>query len=229
MLFLIDNRNKVIFGWSAKCGCTHVKKLFYYLTEQDHGNEIKLHRDYNVRLPDDGNIADYVIFVFTRNPYQRLISGFLDKYNPYGGSLNQKWGGGKLTFSLFVEELLTRKWDKIDNHHFTPQTSEGFNLNQMRKTKELIVYDIKNIDYGRISQIYKKDIPQSIIEFRGEHSRKPTGENIKTNVYDMELKDIYKNKVDYKYFYNNEIQEQVYQFYKNDFDFCSLFFIKYNI
>jgi hypothetical protein len=50
----------------------------------------------------------------------------------------------------------------------------------MKKSKELIVYDIKNIDYGRISQ--------SIIDFRGEHSRKANGEKIETNVYDMETK-----------------------------------------
>ena len=66
------------------------------------------------------------------------------------------------------------------SHHFTPQTGEGFNFKQMKNAKELIVYDIKNIDYGRISQ--------SIIDFCGEHSRKANGEKIETNVYDMETK-----------------------------------------
>lgn len=229
MRFLIDDENKVIFGWSAKCACSHVKKLFYFLKGETHSEERTLHRDYNVKLPGEGDISDYVLIVFTRNPYQRLVSGFLEKYNPYGGTLNQRWGGGKLTFSLFVEELVTGKWDKVENHHFTPQTSEGFSFNKMKKAKELIVYDIKNIDYGRISQIYNKVIPQSIIDFRGEHSRKANGEKIETNVYDMELKDIFQNKVEYNYFYNDKIKEQIYQFYKRDFVFCNLFSIHYNI
>jgi hypothetical protein len=64
----------------------------------------------------------------------------LEKYNPYSGTLNQRWCGDKLTFSLFVEELITGKWNK---HHFTPQTSEGINFNTMNKAMELVVYDIK--------------------------------------------------------------------------------------
>ena len=31
MKFLISEKNKVIFGWSTKCGCSHVKRLFNYL------------------------------------------------------------------------------------------------------------------------------------------------------------------------------------------------------
>ena len=31
MYFLVDNENKIIFGWSAKCGCSHIKKLFHFL------------------------------------------------------------------------------------------------------------------------------------------------------------------------------------------------------
>jgi hypothetical protein len=162
MRFLIDRKNKVIFGWSAKCGCSHVKKLFYFLKNENHTKQRYLHRDDNIQLPGD-DINDYVIIVFTRNPYERLVSGFLDKYNPNYGEFKQMWGGSMLTFSLFVDELVTKKWNKVEHHHFTPQTSEGYNFNQMKKAKELIVYDIKNIDYDRISQIYNKSIPHKKI------------------------------------------------------------------
>ncbi len=30
MYFIIDSKCKVIFGWSAKAGCTHIKKYFFY-------------------------------------------------------------------------------------------------------------------------------------------------------------------------------------------------------
>jgi hypothetical protein len=45
----------------------------------------------------------------------------------------------------------------------------------------------------------------------------------------MELKDIFQNKIEYNYFYNDKIKEQIYQFYKKDFVFCNLFSIHYNI
>ena len=31
MYFLIDNKNLIIFGWSAKCACTHIKSIYYFL------------------------------------------------------------------------------------------------------------------------------------------------------------------------------------------------------
>ena len=31
MLFFVDKKNLIIFGWSAKCGCTHIKFLYYFL------------------------------------------------------------------------------------------------------------------------------------------------------------------------------------------------------
>jgi hypothetical protein len=34
MYFLIDDNKKIIFGWSAKCGCSHVKYMFKFLTEE---------------------------------------------------------------------------------------------------------------------------------------------------------------------------------------------------
>ena len=31
MYFLVDNKKKIIFGWSAKCGCSHIKYIYYFL------------------------------------------------------------------------------------------------------------------------------------------------------------------------------------------------------
>lgn len=29
MYFLVNHKKKVIFGWSAKCGCSYLKHYFY--------------------------------------------------------------------------------------------------------------------------------------------------------------------------------------------------------
>jgi len=31
MYFLVDNDKQIIFGWSAKCGCSHIKNIFWFL------------------------------------------------------------------------------------------------------------------------------------------------------------------------------------------------------
>ena len=31
MHFFVNNDYKVIFGWSGKCGCSHLKKIYYFL------------------------------------------------------------------------------------------------------------------------------------------------------------------------------------------------------
>ena len=45
------------------------------------------------------------------------------------------------------------------------------------------------------------------------------------NIFDLNLDDYNNYKISYKYFYNDEIKEKVYKFYKNDF----MFFNKYGI
>ena len=59
MFFLLDNKVKVIFGWSAKCGCTHVKRMFRFFQNQDIHN---VHTDDDVHnLPDD--IENYTTII----------------------------------------------------------------------------------------------------------------------------------------------------------------------
>ena len=38
MRFLVDNIRKIIFGWSAKCGCSHIKYIFWFLQNNNIDN-----------------------------------------------------------------------------------------------------------------------------------------------------------------------------------------------
>jgi hypothetical protein len=101
MLFFIDYENKIIFGWSAKCGCSHVKNIFFFLTTNNIPEYI--HNPENDSLPDD--IENYTTIIIIRNPYKRLVSGFLDKYSEYG-EFRKYWLLPTLVFSQFVDELI---------------------------------------------------------------------------------------------------------------------------
>ena len=214
MYFLIDHNKKVIFGWSAKCGCSHVKKIFRYL--QSNVISKKIHQNDWNELPS--NIEDYTVILTIRNPFERLVSGFLDKYKR-DGEFRFRWKRDNITFSDFVNELLRNKWRRIEKHHFTPQTSETFNKEKLLTCKNLKIYDLSNIDYSFIENIYEKKIPEELISFRGDHSYKPSKSIYDGDVYNLDM-DVYINHiVPIQSYYNGEIKNKILGFYENDFTF----------
>lgn len=226
MYFLVDPKNKIIFGWSAKCGCTHVKYLFWYLLDIP---DPKIHRpEENGDLPAD--IENYTTIIFVRDPYKRLVSGFLNKYKP-DGRFRHLWKQPMLTFSMFVEKLEQKCWDIIDKHHFLPQTANHFSM-RVLESKVFKCYDIENIDYDFIGQLYGKAIPDEIINKRGSHQRIlniDKDDIFEEYVYDINLNDYVHKNVDYKYFYSDRLKKITYEFYKDDFEFiaayCSTVFL----
>lgn len=226
MYFLIDHKNLIIFGWSAKCGCTHLKAMFHFLKT----NEIKKYELHNLtacgvlKKKILKSIGKYTTIIVSRNPYERLVSGFLDKYK-IDGAFRYKWPSKNIKFSDFVNKLGNEKY--VENHHFTPQTSESFD-EKILESKIIKCYDIKNIDYEFIGKLYNKKIPKEIIDFRGDHSRKSKNKDFDNRyLYDLNMEDYFDSKVKYKYFYNDHIKQQVFNFYKKDFTFFKKFGIDY--
>ena len=216
MFFLVDVNNKIIFGWSAKCGCSHIKNIYWFLQTDKPTN--KIHKNDRSNLPDD--IENYITLIFCRNPYKRIISGFLDKYKKNGGC-RHLWKESYLSFSHFVDKLINCDWTTIDKHHFTPQTTEHFD-NKILLSKIIKIYDICNIDYEYIEQLYNKNIPECVINKQMGHEatfRTKTNDCIENYVYDLDIDEYIDCNVDTKYFYNEEIKEKVFNFYINDFNF----------
>lgn len=102
MYFLLDFQRNIIFGWSAKCGCSHVKNLFHFLQNNRIHNlitDLSLHEEYNEWLVHNETYNSLPMFIphttkillFIRNPYKRLVSGFLNKYNPKNNLYFIEW------------------------------------------------------------------------------------------------------------------------------------------
>ena len=215
MYFLVDKKLKVIFGWSAKCGCSHIKKIFWYMKNNIDNSIIHTGKE-RKSLPID--IENYTTIIIIRNPFERIISGFLDKYRVNGGSIN-RWKHDTITFSKFVDELIKNEWKMIDKHHFTPQTTEKFDSEIIHKSKELKIYDIKNIDYNYIEELYNKKIPEKLLIFKGGHERQIKSQILEDYVFDLDMILYYDYNIDIKYFYNDIIKNKIFIFYKNDFIF----------
>ena len=225
MYFLIDKKNKIIFGWSAKCGCSLIKKIFWFLINGNEDNKIHTDKDYN-DLPDD--ITNYTTILIIRNPYERLISGFLDKYRKEGQFI-KLWKHNIITFSMFVNELISNNWIMIDKHHFTQQTTECFDKNKIIESKCLKIYDIKNIDYEYIENLYNTKIPESLLNSKIGHERQIYNDTFDQNIFDLDMDIYYNYNVPIKYFYNKEIKNKVYEFYKNDFLFFKEYGFNYDV
>ena len=218
MFFLVDDKQKIIFGWSAKCGCSHVANMYWFLQTNNTENVIHTQNDVN-KLPLD--IENYTTIIFTRNPYKRIISGFLDKYSTNRGEYRHLWKDAFLSFSQFVDKLINYDWETIDYHHFAPQTTKQFDKIILH-SKIIKFYDIGQIDYEYIEQLYNKKIPEYILNKKQGHERSLNinVESYYNNyVYDLHIDDYIDYKIDTKYFYNEEIIKKVFNFYIEDFKF----------
>jgi hypothetical protein len=215
MRFIVNEGRKIIFGWSPKCGCTHVKNMIYYL-ENKHLERIHYGIHDTHELPY--NISDYIFIIIIRNPFKRLISGFLEKYK-LGGQFRHLWHNEMptLTFSNFLEEKNKDNCKVIDYHHFSKQTDDWF-VDDILSHKNTIMYDIEHIDYEYIGSLYNKIIPREVIEFRGNHINKNT-ELFNDYVYDLELDTYSDKKIPIEYFYNDALKDKMKKIYKKDFEF----------
>ena len=214
MHFLVDTNKKIIFGWSAKCGCSHIKTIFWFLQTDNVNNLIHTAKDIN-KMPND--IENYTTIIFIRNPYKRIISGFLEKYKKCG-KYRHLWRNSFLSFSQFVDKLINCDWKTIDYHHFTPQTTEHFDK-KILLSKNIKFYDIGKIDYEYIEQLYNKKIPECVINKKHGHERLSYVNSYNKYVYDLHIDDYLDYNIDTTYFYNKEIREKVFTFYIKDFSF----------
>jgi len=225
MFYLVSNKKKIIFGFNNKCGSSKIIRIFKYLEYGQINPSIHLIEDYQYKLPT--NIEDYIIIIFSRNPYKRLISGFLDKYRK-NGLLRYLWKYNILTFSKFVDKLIKNKWDFIEPNHFTLQTEINFDKEYILKANKFICYDIENIDYKYIEKLFNKKIIKYIINKKEGHERNKFNKDFNKNVYDLNINFYYNFNVKTKYFYNKEIKQKVYSFFENDFLFFKSQGIDYN-
>ena len=217
MLFLVDPNQKVIFGWSPKCGCSHIKIIYWFLRTDTLDHPLHTMEDNNL-LPDD--IENYTTIIITRNPYKRLVSGFLDKYSKEG-HYRHMWKSPFLSFSQFVDKLIQHDWDTIQMHHFIEQTSERFSK-RILLSKTFKIYDLEKIDYEFIEQVYNKKIPSEVLNIKHGHERHLRVKGAKfydTPVYDLHIDDYVDYNISLQYFYNEEIRQKVFHFFMEDFNF----------
>lgn len=205
-----------MFGWSAKCGCATIKQMFYFLQNDKLDNPIHLPEEYKIK--SFNGEEDYLIVLFIRNPYKRIVSGYLDKYdgkNPIGRS---HWRYDKqLTFENFVNELYQNAFETIDTHHFMPQICYNWS-EKIENHKNMLIYDIENIDYEVLEKKFCKKIPDHFRTALHKNRKEPKS-NFDFPIYKATNNKFEGFKPDYKLFYNEDIKNKIKTFYREDFRF----------
>lgn len=250
MYFFSDNKKKILFGWSFKCGCTHIKNILKFLVGP-RASKMRI-KDVRNKLPKKYN--DYKIIMFIRNPYKRLISGFLDKYVLEDGfklkipiikpnpkikpktktkaititktkiKINSK---KKITKYISKNKITFEKFvDELIKHKY--RTIDKYHF--IPQTEEYFkqdmkidkIFEIGKIDYKYIEDLYEKKIPTDVLNYRGYHIVKYETNTIGKS-YGIPIGQLKERKImpSVKSFFSDKIKKKVYNFYEKDFIFIN--------
>ncbi len=139
MIPIVNDKYRYILLYSAKVACTSLRKLYLELHIDELSDEQRNHlRSYhNVnevqRYDPDKDYSDYTTVAITRNPYARVISGFLDQFvyarnsaveKMLAESPPKKFPDNFLEFLKYLRDVPDKKRDT----HFQTQAFLPFTL-----------------------------------------------------------------------------------------------------
>ncbi|RLA19894.1 MAG: hypothetical protein DRQ56_04375 [Gammaproteobacteria bacterium] len=224
MFFLVSHKYKFLMGWSAKCGCSAVKRWYMDTHGVDRTNlGIPLYKlvgygktEYtSVNWDQPRLYNEYRKYAVVRNPYSRVVSGFVNKYVIGNKLPNRGWD----SFSEFLEILSQdTEFKTVDTHHFTHQFSEnyrGFNRAGFEFDR---VIQLENLAAGlkSVSTYHGMDDVQVMAANKTEYGQpgQSTSNAANTRICDFDKKNI----PPFQYFYNRSTTDLVRNIYALDFE-----------
>lgn len=153
--FHVDQKRKTLYCGTAKCGSTFWRRMFDVMTGNDRGITSPFEISYGYADPvliesiiqKSQNVVieifrKYFRFMFSREPYGRLFSAYLNKFfavekhywisvgrgikqNGFNHSLRSRACGHDVTFAEFVKYVITESNNTniVMDEHFTPQNT----------------------------------------------------------------------------------------------------------
>lgn len=116
--------SKTLIFWGQKCGATCLKEVILHIeTESFFDNGGRDHITHNIyekfykqqpNFNDSEKYTDYTVLFFGRNPYERIVSLFLDKYVAVD-SPTPETNEGACDFKTFINFLCTQTFTAHDS------------------------------------------------------------------------------------------------------------------
>ena len=152
--------------------------------------------------------------MLVRNPYKRLVSGFLNKYV---NKLHYKNPPNCNCFYDFCR-ILQKNPEQIERRHFEKQTAhKGWDFyNELQRPNIKYILDTSKVN--DIIKILGLNIP----EIKKNYNNKKIEKHEKKNLWSLDYNNLRNlNNIDYSNFYNDDIKKIVYNIYKDDFIFLN--------
>lgn len=222
MFFLISHQPRFIAGWSAKCACTEIKRWYVAASGLPYPRDMpaeELHAligygDTPYTYIGRWLYFRYFKFAVIRNPYKRLVSGFLNKYVVEKSRPNHGW----TTFAQFVDALeADPQYRLVDLHHFVPQTGEAFPVALRRHWRWDAVVDVDQFSdaMAAVNQRLKIDLPI------GHSNRTPRAGVAVPRAWNLSLEELANCSPAYAEFYDDALRARVRRYYRQDFEYFS--------
>lgn len=219
-VYWINHEKKIVLIWSPKCACTTLHHAFIKKI-------CKINAEENVRITAKKNKyiqknyseipKDYFIYWGIRNPYDRIVSMYFNKFILYRNErINKDTLEGfsdrllkqidldynDITFNklLYGIQNLMHK-NAIIDHHFDTQVNIG-NYNKIKNHPNLFLFDINNMP-----ELFE-------INMKLNATKKPDNILIE-DVCNMKAKDINTNSLLKENFINSK--ELIKEIYKQDY------------
>ncbi len=224
---LIDTKNKIILDWSPKAGCTIMVKMFFRnmglleeaLAYNSWIHEYRMHvftKAHPITIDDLRN-SEYYKIKFVRNPYHRVVSGYLHtmKYEVMHKPVKDalwRWNAN-ISFKSFVKYL-----SKIDLHTCDPHYSlqKKFFENEIPNCFNKII-KLEQLNEGIAEINEKKGVHFDLSGLTSNHHLEKN-HRLTQNVSRSRWNKIKNDIPWYTNFYDAALAEKVYALYKEDFE-----------
>ncbi len=188
---MVSEEYKFCFLFIPKVANTSLRRaivstLFKYKNEKEF-KWLKKHGITRITNNQVLNYMDFNRYVFVRNPYDRVVSGYLNKiaYAEKGVITRGLLGG--ISFEEFIIEL-SQKNDNETDKHFRQQIKEVSSQDGQVLYSHLFKFENINNDWKKLSKIFKKEHNlklKSLKKLNVSEGRKPYKEYYNDKIYDL--------------------------------------------
>lgn len=229
MLFLINYRHKIIFSYSPKCACTSLKRWFIKVFDLDinlpplDSDQRIVHmklgfgKSVHSCVPPDLDFNSYTKVALVRNPYNRLVSGYMDRNHEPSQEPDALTSG---SFEEFVEKIY-RNPHLINSCHQQHHALQTFRPEDHHPKIDSMNVVFKTEDLSEWKSYFKDNFPElPEIDFETTHSTTVVDELAPPEPLwgrDMTQYRQLGKPTNHSWFYNDSIKSMVKEIYAPDF------------